>query len=90
MTVAIQLQITAKGGVRMLQDDAVDLRKMGKVIVTRASHVEFCNKTQMWYVQSAKTMKYLHRAPTRAKALAWEKRHYSPSGKGWAELTGGK
>lgn len=86
----VKLQITAQGGVRMLQDDAVDLRKLGKVIVTRASHVEFCNRTQKWYVQSARTKKYLYRAQTRAQALAWEKRFYSPSGKGWRELTGGK
>lgn len=85
----VKLQITAQGGVRMLQDDAVDLRKLGKVIVTRASHVEFCNDSQTWYVQSARTGKYLYRAQTRAKALAWEKRFYSPSGKGWKEMTGG-
>lgn len=84
----IAIQITAKGGIRMLQDDAVDLRKLGKITVARASHVEFCNRTQMWYVQSAKTKKYLYRAKTRAKALAWEKKYYSPSGRGWAELTG--
>lgn len=88
--ISVQLQITAKGGIRMLQDDAIDLRKLGKVIVTRASHVEFDNEAQTWYVQSAKTGKYLYRARTRARALAWEKRFYSPSGKGWKELNGGK
>ncbi len=86
----IQLQLTANGGMRMLQDDAMDLRQFGKVKVTRASHVEFDNAAQTWYVKSAKTGKYLYRARTRAMALAWEKRFYSPSGKGWAELTGGK
>lgn len=85
-----QLQITAEGGVWMLQDDAVDLRLFGKVTVKRASHVEFSNSKQMWFVKSAKTKKYLHWAPTRAAALAWEKKFYSPSGKGWKELTGGK
>lgn len=87
----ISLEITAQGGVRMLQDDAVDLRELGKVKVKRASHVEFSNKTQLWYVQSAKTKKMLKADfKTRAAALAWEKTYYSPSGKGWAELTGGK
>lgn len=44
-----------------------------------------------WYVQSAKTMVVLKDGfQTRAEALAWEKQHYSPSGAGWAELTGGK
>lgn len=44
-----------------------------------------------WYVQSAKTLEFLATGfPTRAEALAWEKAHYSPTGAGWAELTGGK
>lgn len=83
----ISLQITAGGGVQMLQDDALDLRELGAVEITRASHVEFDNAKQLWYVQSAKTLKYLHYAPTRAAALAWEKDYYSPTGQGWTELT---
>lgn len=83
----ISLQITADGCVQMLQDDAVDLRELGEVQITRASHVEFDNERQAWYVQSAKTLTYLHYALTRAAALAWEKDYYSPTGKGWAELT---
>lgn len=86
----IELEITAEGGVQMLQDDAVDLRELGHVEISRASHVEFDNLRQEWYVQSAVTGAYLHWARTRAEALAWEKQHYSPSGLGWAELTGGK
>ena len=86
----IAIEITARGGVRMLQDDAVDLRALGSVEVIRASHVEFCNERQAWFVQSAKTLEVLGYFPTRAEALAWEKAHYSPTGAGWAELTGGK
>ena len=86
----IQLEITASGGIRMLHDDAVDLRELGKVRVVRASHVEFDNKAGDWTVRSAKDRRLLHRAQTRASALAWEKKFYSPSGKGWKELTGGK
>ena len=86
----IALQITPQGGVRMLQDDAVDLRQFGPIKVKRASHVEFDNYVQMWRVKSAKTLRLLKYCPTRAEALAWEKAYYSPSGKGWTELTGGK
>lgn len=86
----IQLQLTRTGGVRMLHDDLIDLGEFGEPIVTRASHVEFCNTRGGWTVSSAKTGRLLAVGfPTRAEALAWEKNHYSPTGKGWSELTGG-
>ena len=84
----VTLQITAQGGVAMLHDDAVDLRQFGTVQVRRASNVEFDEQHQVWTVYSAKTGKALRSAITRAGALAWEKAHYSPTGPGWAELTG--
>lgn len=87
----IKLEITSKGGIQMLHDDAVDLSEFGKVKVKRASHVEYSNTKQRWYVQSAKTRKMLRDDfNTRAEALAWEKQYYSPDGKGWNELTGRK
>ena len=87
----IELEITRTGGIRMLHDDLIDLREFGKVKVVRASHVEFDNKRGDWTVKSAKKgRRLLHRAQTRTEALAWEKKHYSPTGKGWRELTGGK
>ena len=83
----IKLELTAQGGIRMLHDDAVDLSEFGKVEVCRASHVEFNNATGFWYVQSAKTGKMLKEDFTsRADALAWEKKYYSPDGPGWEEL----
>lgn len=72
----------------MLQDDAVDLRPFGHVEVSRASHVEFSNEKQAWYVESARTGKILKDDfNSRAEAIAWEKEYYSPTGDGWAELT---
>jgi len=84
----IKLEVMANGGVRMLHDDAVDLKQFGDVEVVRASHVEYNNATGFWYVQSAKTLKMLKEdLPSRAEALAWEKVYYSPGGEGWNELT---
>ncbi len=83
----MKLQITKAGGVQMLHDDLVHLEEFGQVQVTRASHVEFNNDTQKWYVQSAKTLKMLKDDfDTREQALAWEKQYYSPDGEGWREL----
>ncbi len=88
---AISLEITAQGGIRMLQDDAVDLSAFGPVEIARASHVEFDNERQDWFVQSAKTLEILARGfATRGAAIDWEKDHYAPGGAGWPELTGGE
>ena len=47
-----------------------------------------CTLHSGWYVQSAVTLRLLADGfDTRAEALAWEKEYYSPSGKGWTELT---
>ena len=72
----------------MLHDDAVDLAELGHIEMSRASHVEFDNDKQAWFVQSAATMKILKDDfKTRAEALTWEKNYYSPTGEGWHELT---
>lgn len=82
----IELQITPEGGIRMLADDAVDLRPFGRVDVQRASHVEFSESEQAWFVQSAKSGQVLASGfESRGAALAWEKDYFGPSGQGWAE-----
>lgn len=84
----IELEITPEGGIMMLADDAVDLRQFGMVEVERASDVEFNNGAQVWEVRSHKTGELIGGGfGTRAEALAFEKTWYSPSGKGWKELT---
>ena len=86
---SIKMEVMADGCVRMLWDDAIDLKQFGDVEVSRASHVEFNNKSGLWYVKSARTNQMLRDDfKTRREALYWEKQHYSPGGKGWSELTG--
>lgn len=81
------LQITAVGGVSMLHSDDVDLREFGKPTIKRASHVEPA-EDGTWFVASAATGEVIMEGfATRKEALAFEKEYYSPSGKGWAELT---
>ena len=82
----MKILLTKSGGVQMLHDDNAKLESLGKVDVKRASHVEYDNHKQLWYVQSAKTLKILCYAKSREEALSWEKEYYSPSGDGWAEL----
>lgn len=80
--------ITKEGGIKMLHDDVAELESFGKVDVTRASHVEFDNDTQKWFVQSAKTLEVLKFFDSRTEALDWERSYYSPKGEGWKELEG--
>ena len=40
MTSEIELMVDAGGGVRCIYDEALDLREIGKLQITRASHVE--------------------------------------------------
>ena len=88
MSKEINLEITATGGIQMLQDDTLDLCELGCVETKRASHVEFSNEKQCWFVQSAKTKEILKDGfKNRGDAIAWEKRYYSPDGEGWKELT---
>lgn len=82
----MKILITKSGGIQMLHDDTAELEKLGKVEVKRASHVEYDNDLQQWYVQSAKTLIVLGYFNSREEALQWEKEFYSPSGDGWEEL----
>ena len=98
----MKLRITQDGTICGLWSDAVDWRAIGVVSVRRASHVEFCPKRRLWYVQSAQPRGWfrrvlqallrrpfgeiLHWAKTRQAALEWEQEHFKPGGAGWMLL----
>ena len=95
----MKLRITPDGTVRGLWDDSVDWPSLGRISVKRASHVEFCDRMQLWCVRSSHPRialhqllqwmlrrpfgEILHRAATRLEALAWEREHFAPGGPGW-------
>ena len=94
-----RIRIAPDGTVRGLWTDEVDWPSLGKAAVERASHVEFCERRQLWYVRAGKPRnrlrrilqlvlhrpfgEVLHWAKTRQEALAWEQNHYQPGGPGW-------
>ena len=67
--------------------------------VRRASHVEFCDRQQIWSVREGRPRgrvrrllqlilhqplgEIVHWAGTREEALTWERRYYEPGGPGW-------
>jgi hypothetical protein len=48
MTAEMELVVDADGGVRCLYDEALDLRALGKLQITRASHVEPDSDGSWW------------------------------------------
>lgn len=98
-----KLRITPDGRVRGLWTDDVRLAELGTMHVRRASHVEFDDRHQSWYVREAEPGgaarrwlqrllgldfgQLLHRATTRASALAWEHEYFQPGGPGWKQLS---
>jgi hypothetical protein len=95
----MKLRIAPDGTVRSLWDDGIDWPSLGRVCVRRASHVEFCDRKQLWCVRAGRPgtrirrvlQRILHRplgevlhwALSRDEALAWERKHYQPGGPGW-------
>jgi hypothetical protein len=96
-----RIRIAPDGTVRALWTDEIDWRSLGRLSVERASHVEFCRRRQMWYVQEARCCNALQCmfqrltgrpfgavlfwAKTREEALAWEHEYFGPGGEGWSE-----
>ena len=94
----IKLRIGPAGTIHGLWSDTVDWNSLGRVSVTRASHVEFSDQRQQWYVRAARPRNRLRRilqlvlrrpfgeivhwAKTRQEALAWERAYYEPGGPG--------
>ena len=99
-----KLRIAPDGSVQGLWTDEFDWPAIGQVSVTRASHVEFCARRQMWYVRAGRLKsrvrrllqlmldrplgEILHWARSRADALEWEQAHYEPGGAGWLGCRG--
>ena len=48
-----RIRIAPDGTVRGLWTDEIDWTFLGQTTVARASHVEFCERRQLWYVQAS-------------------------------------
>ena len=46
--------LTAQGGMRMLHNDQIDIKKFGTIKINRASHIEYNNNKQCWEVMLPK------------------------------------
>ncbi len=70
------IRVHPNGSIDTLYTDLIDLGKLGKMDVSRASHIEFNNETQVWEVTDAETGEIVDYAPTRETALIFEHEYY--------------
>lgn len=77
MTTTLRFQ--ADGGlVDCLYTEAIDLRELGNLQVTRATDIRFNEASQQWEVHEAGSDRVLFANPSRAECLAWEHRNLQP------------
>lgn len=74
----LRLYIDRQGTLTTLYTDDLDLRALGTLKVRRASRVEFNSITQRWEVLPPSGRRVLYEHRSRAKCLAWERRHLKP------------
>ena len=76
------LRFQADGGtVECLYTEAIDLRLLGKLQITRATDIRFNGPTQQWQVHDAGTDRVLFSNPSRDECLAWENQNLQPRSK---------
>ena len=69
----MELVVAVDGGVRCIDDEALDLRALGKLLITRASHVEPDQDGNWWADMGPVEGPVLRPSGTRGEALQAER-----------------
>lgn len=72
------LRIDLQGRIDCLYTEAIDLRSLGKLEVTRATEIVFHPDQQAWEVRSVSSDDVLFAAPSREACLQWERENMQP------------
>ena len=73
------LRFNPEGGlVECLYTEAIDLRTLGRLEITRASDICFSDTSQLWEVHDAETGAVLYCNPFRGQCLQWEHDNLQP------------
>jgi hypothetical protein len=66
------------GQVDCLYTEAIDLRTLGKLEISRATDIRFNDATQQWDVHAADTDQVLFSHASRTECLSWEIQNLQP------------
>ncbi len=73
----INISFNTDGTAQCLWTEALPLEELGRLEITRASNIEFNNRTQHWEVKDRRN-KVRFIAQSRTVCLEWEQRHLQP------------
>ena len=73
------LRFDPAGQVDCLYTEAIDLQKLGKLEITRATDIRFEETSQQWQVHDSESDAVLFSNPSRNECLAWENQNLQPS-----------
>ena len=73
----VVINFTPDGTARCLWTEAVPLHKLGRLVVHRATNIEFNNTTQQWEVIDQKGRLQFF-AKSRSTCLDWEQQNLQP------------
>jgi hypothetical protein len=76
----IAITFTVDGTGHALHTECIDLGQIGRLTVTRATEIEFDDKTQLWCVRRPGSRFCLYRNVSRLACLAWERRYLEAEG----------
>jgi outer membrane murein-binding lipoprotein Lpp len=72
------LRFDPRGSIQCLHTEVVDLRKLGRLHVVRATGIDFNPEEQRWEVRCAASGQFLFADPSREACLAWEQANLQP------------
>ena len=73
------LRFDPAGTIDCLYNEAIDLRALGKLEITRATDIRFDGTSQQWQVHDAESDAVLFTNPSRRECLRWENQNLQPS-----------
>lgn len=74
----LHLTFESSGSAHCLYSELIPLSEVGQLQITRASHIEFNNREQVWEVRSL-SGELLFQHASRTECLNWEAAHLQPS-----------
>lgn len=72
------LRFEPNGQIDCLYTEAIDLRELGKLEITRATDIRYDHATQQWQVHDAESDAVLFANPSRSECLRWENQNLQP------------